>query len=167
MSRPKLTLLVVILICVACSARAMAQEAPVAEDEIDVSDGGIKLPMRNPFKPQIPAVVIEEKVEVPEEVLIEIEEGVYEVAEQAAEFVEPEITGTPRLYISGLIWNSERPQAIINGNIVEVGDRMFKINTDNRETIPEIKFVDISKEGVAVAYEDKIIILKPEPIAKE
>ena len=150
---------------------SIAQETePVTNgEEVPVEGDQIKLPLKNPFTPQVPIVKKATKEdEEKKEVLEEIEEKVSEVAEQAARFVEPEITGAPQIFISGILWNSERPQAIVNGKIIEVGDRLFKVPTDNKETIPELKFVDITKEGLAVAFEDKIVIIKPElPTTKE
>ena len=145
-------------------AYGMAQETPAAEEaeEIQVEAGQIKLPLRNPFTPQLPIPVQEAALTESQQFLADIQEGPESIVTRTIDFIEPKITGMPRLYISGIIWNSERPQAIVNGSIVEVGDRLFKIPTDNKEIIPEIKFVDISKEGLAVAYEDKIVIIKPE-----
>ena len=146
-----------------------AQEEEVAaitpDNGITVEAGQIKLPIRNPFVPKFP-VTVEDQSPDDNNLVTEIEETTQAIVERTIEYVEPKITGLPNLYISGLIWDSERPQAIVNGNIIEVGDRMFKVPTDNKESIPEIKFIDISKEGLAVAYEDKIVIIKPE-LSKE
>jgi hypothetical protein len=132
----------------------------VPEGEIAVESGQIRIPIRNPFVPKIP---VEPKIETTDtEITVIDDDGEPEILERRIEYVEPKITGVPQLYISGMIWDSERPQAIVNGNIVEIGDRLFQVPTNNKETIPELKFVDISKEGLAVAYEDKIVIIKPE-----
>lgn len=53
--------------------------------------------------------------------------------------------------ISGLIWNSDRPQAIINNQIFSVGD---KIND-------QIKIVSIKKTGVDVELNGQITKLSP------
>ena len=56
----------------------------------------------------------------------------------------------PKFSISGIIWNSKRPQAIINGQIVEVGD-----------TISEIKITGIHKEGIEGLFDGKPVTIKP------
>jgi hypothetical protein len=47
----------------------------------------------------------------------------------------------PRLNIQGIVWGGELPQAIINGQVVKIGDR-----------IEGVRIVDISKEGISVFY---------------
>lgn len=56
----------------------------------------------------------------------------------------------PSLKVTGLVWNSKKPQAIINGQVVGVG-----------ETIGEVKIVSIRPDGVDVLFQDKIITLTP------
>ena len=56
----------------------------------------------------------------------------------------------PLLKVTGLVWNSKRPQAIINGQVVGVG-----------ETIGEVKIVNIRPDGVDVLFQDKIITITP------
>ncbi len=52
--------------------------------------------------------------------------------------------------VQGMIWNSDRPQAIIEGQILGIGDE-----------IKGAKIVEISKEGVKLLIEGKIIMAKP------
>lgn len=47
----------------------------------------------------------------------------------------------PELSISGLIWNSDRPQAIINGRVVSVGDE-----------IDGARLLSVNKEGITIEY---------------
>lgn len=61
---------------------------------------------------------------------------------------EPEIP-VPHVTISGIIWNSDRPQAIINGKIVDIGD-----------TILDLKITDIQKSGVEAMFHGKSVTLK-------
>lgn len=56
----------------------------------------------------------------------------------------------PNVSISGIIWNSDRPQAIINGTIVDIGD-----------TISNIKITGIQKEGVEGLFDGRTVTLKP------
>jgi len=126
--------------------------------------------LRNPFTPQIPITFIEEVEKEPEDVDLADGSGIMEPTgtevQTAAEEEIPPIAGKPSLLISGMIWNSDRPQAIVNGVIVEVGDRIFNVPTNMDEVITELEFVDISKDGIAVSFEDRIVILQSEPILK-
>ena len=54
----------------------------------------------------------------------------------------------PAIAISGLVWNTDRPQAIVNNQIVEIGD---KIN--------EWTIVTIDEEGIEIAYKDKVVVV--------
>lgn len=48
----------------------------------------------------------------------------------------------PELTINGLIWNSDLPQAIVNNEIVQLGD-----------TVAEATIVGIHREGIDVTYQ--------------
>ena len=54
----------------------------------------------------------------------------------------------PKITISGVIWNSDRPQAIINNEIIDIGD-----------TVSEIEIVDIRKTGIDGLFHGKRVIL--------
>ena len=62
----------------------------------------------------------------------------------------------PEMTITGLVWNSERPQAIINGKVLSVGDTW----TDS-QTKEEIKINRIEKTGIDVSYKGKTWTIKP------
>ncbi|MEW6101077.1 MAG: hypothetical protein AB1481_02150 [Candidatus Omnitrophota bacterium] len=47
----------------------------------------------------------------------------------------------PQLTVQGVIWGSSRPQAIINGNVVNIGD-----------TVDGAHIINIDKQGVTVLY---------------
>ena len=56
----------------------------------------------------------------------------------------------PDLNIEGLIWNSDMPQAIINGSVVKIGDY-----------IEGVKIVGIDKKGITIEHEgQKVLISK-------
>lgn len=65
---------------------------------------------------------------------------------EAAKKVEEVIL--PMLNIQGLIWNTDTPQAIINGKVVKIGD-----------TVEEVKIIDIEKAGLTIVYQGKTIFL--------
>ena len=56
----------------------------------------------------------------------------------------------PAVTISGVVWNSDRPQAIINGQVVDVGDK-----------ISEMEIVSISKSQIDVLYLGEKFTLTP------
>ncbi len=58
----------------------------------------------------------------------------------------------PRLEITGLVWNCERPQAIINNTVVGIGDVIA--NT-------KIKVVDIRKGAIDVMFAGKKFTITP------
>ncbi len=105
--------------------------------------------LRNPFEPQIPKPEIIEPVEeaVPEpepEPIIKEQLPLY----QPEEKIPPP---TPDAYvITGLVWNTDRPQAVVNGKIVDIGDRL-----DYWEV------VDINKTGIELSYREQNYVVKP------
>jgi hypothetical protein len=56
----------------------------------------------------------------------------------------------PDVIINGIIWNSDRPQAIINGRIVDIGDTIF-----------EIQITGIQKTGIEGLFDGRVVTLKP------
>lgn len=98
-------------------------------------------------KPSKPPKIIIEDVEVapekPRHVIKEIpifEEKILPIDTRVSEKI---IVTPPALKVSGLLWNANRPQAIVNDQIVDVGDRI------KNSTIKSIhhKGIDIEFEG--------------------
>ncbi len=58
----------------------------------------------------------------------------------------------PRLEVTGVVWNSDRPQAIINNTVVGIGDIIE--NT-------KIKVVDIRKDAIDIIFAGKKITITP------
>ena len=56
----------------------------------------------------------------------------------------------PKLTINGIIWNTDRPQAIVNGKIVDIGD-----------IISKVKITDIRKSGIEGIFLGKPVTIKP------
>ena len=105
--------------------------------------------LRDPFEPQIPQPEIvgpiEEEVSEPEPEPI--------IAEQLPLYQPEEKIPAPSAdayVITGLVWNSDRPQAVVNGKIVDIGDRL-----DYWEV------VDITKVGIELSYRDQNYVIKP------
>lgn len=63
----------------------------------------------------------------------------------------------PLLQLQGVVWGMDRPQAIINRQIVSAGDILR-----TKETAGEIKVLAITPEGVRVAFQGREFQLKEE-----
>lgn len=50
----------------------------------------------------------------------------------------------PGIHITGVVWNTDRPQAIINGQIAGIGDM-----------VSGVKIIDIQKTGITVLFQDR------------
>ncbi len=99
--------------------------------------------LRNPFKSQLPVKeikkpVIKEKrpvalkpVKKPDTEIIPSTPNKPEVEPEKKKPIPP----LPNITINGIIWDSDRPQAIINGHIIDIGDAILQIEiTDIRKT---------------------------------
>lgn len=67
---------------------------------------------------------------------------------------EKESLGPPPVTIQGVLWGSEMPQAIIDGEVYKEGDLI--IDVKNKLGDPEAKIVQIKKNIVFILYGDKI-----------
>ena len=97
----------------------------------------------NPFVPKLPKEVIEK----PEEV--HTSKGQHQFMKKLPAPIKSD-AAMPTLHITGIIWNSDRPQAIINGEIIDIGDK-----------ISNAEVLDIRKSGVEVSFEGSTKIFKP------
>ena len=111
--------------------------------------GGIPLiasgERNNPFAPQLPETVIVKPEptstpDLPEKTKLEIHQP-----DRAPAPVLP-----PSFTITGLVWNTSRPQAIINDQVVDVGDK-----------ISEYQIVSISKTGIKMEYQGQTFTVTP------
>ena len=60
----------------------------------------------------------------------------------------PEIIPVPQITVTGIVWNSDRPQAIINGKIVNQGD-----------TILDIEITEIQKDFIKGQFHGRTITI--------
>ncbi len=102
--------------------------------------------MKNPFLPRLPKreepkppvitqpVTPEQRPEpaIPEQVKIE-------------EKIVP-----PPFVISGIVWNTDRPQAIVNAQVVDVGDK-----------VEDAQIVAIEKTGITIQFKGKSFNITP------
>lgn len=142
---------------------ACAQENAKANDDFESR----LLSIKNPFKAQLPEKeIIDENPDVGEKAPKPIEpdpkksevpigppkpiESI-ELMNPSPEAIdaEPEkIIPLPDVIVSGIIWNSDRPQAIINEQIVNIGD-----------TILGIEITEIRKTGVDGLFHGKTVTI--------
>ncbi len=118
------------------------------------------LSVRDPFMPQVPREeTLAPRVEPASS--IEVSEPVVPInaEEPPAKVLEPEnilppapAEPLPNLNILGLIWDTDRPQAIINGQIVGIGD-----------VVSEVKIIDIQKTGIKVLFQGRTETLEMKP----
>lgn len=106
--------------------------------------------VENPFKSQLPEIK-EPKIEMPDKPPTNTTDDPIPKPPKPI-VIPPEIKKKPlpNITINGIIWNSDRPQAIINGKIVDVGD-----------TIAEIYITAIRKTGIDGRFDGRNVTLQP------
>jgi len=62
----------------------------------------------------------------------------------------------PSLTFQGMVWNSRRPQAIINNKVYDIGDSIVL-----GEDQDEIKIKDIARNGIILEYKRKEFVVRP------
>ena len=131
----KQIILTIIFISIGTSTLYAKEEHPA------LKNSSIASKKNNPFEPKLPRTVkMLEKNKI-----IETTKTTETTSVQSEASLQP-----PALDINGLVWNTNRPQAIINNQVVDVGD-----------TIAETKIVAIRKTGVDVSFRGKILTISP------
>ncbi len=126
------------VITIFCSTLAPAQrgEGPM---EVEYVGADYKDPFELPLPLRVPIVPPEKELPVG---------------------IEPEAeVGLPALRVEGMIWGSERPQAIIDGEVYDVGDVVEVY--DVGDVVEEAEIIGIDREGVTLFYKDRKFILRP------
>ncbi|OGX33459.1 MAG: hypothetical protein A2787_08905 [Omnitrophica WOR_2 bacterium RIFCSPHIGHO2_01_FULL_48_9] len=106
------------------SSLAPVPQAPKVEDTALINPFAAKLPKKEPT----PQPTVQPPTTQPVDPLA-----------RPAPQIKPEPPKAPNFRISGVVWNTDRPQAIINNQVVSVGD-----------TIDNSKIVSINKVGIDV-----------------
>lgn len=104
---------------------------------------------RNPFKSWLPVI---EKIITPPVKTETVQPETQQPPPTKEEII---VIPPPMLEISGIVWNTKNPQAIINDQVVVIGD-----------TIENSKVVDIRKDGVDVIFSEKLFTLPIQPSAQ-
>ena len=102
--------------------------------------------LKNPFEPQIPNKEPAVKEVLP---VKEVPKPAMGQPSNLSRSVEREIP-LPKLTVTGVVWNSKRPQAIINQNVVDVGD-----------DIEGVKIMGIRKTAIDVLFQGREITIEP------
>jgi hypothetical protein len=100
--------------------------------------------VRNPFEPWLPNVVVEPKGTAKPAVKATVKPEPRRV-DRTTRAVKP-----PDLRITGLVWNTNRPQAIINEKVVDVGD-----------SIEDAIIVAINKTGIEISFQGQTMTVTP------
>ena len=109
----------------------------------------------NPFLPQLPPKK-EEPPPVPQEPAQNNIHSNYQSQQQFTQQAQNVPIEPPVLKISGLVWNTKRPQAIVNGRVVDVGDK-FTVG----DQAQDVKIISIAKEGIEVEFMGKNFNMTP------
>lgn len=112
---------------------------------------------RNPFEPQVPREVQVrrdpvEPIERPPEILPPPSERLPPVPAPPppVEVLPPPVeVPLPDLKIAGVVWNTDRPQAIVDGKIVGIGD-----------TVSGVNIVNIEKTGITISAGGRTATIK-------
>ena len=140
-----------IFLLMVCAAIAIPSVVQAAENDLTFSklESGFTT-VDNPFESQLPKIE-EPEIKPPVEIeTIDTSINKPELPEPVEALPEPEERPVPIVTINGIIWNSDRPQAIINGTIVDIGD-----------TISEIQITSIQKTAINGIFDGRNVTLQP------
>ena len=131
------------ILFISVAGSAAAQEQPAHAPSM----AEIPYSFKNPFTSLLP----KPEPEVTKETAGAFEEPAPDIAQIPSAIIQP-----PQLQINGLVWNSDRPQAIINNDIVTIGD-----------VVAEAKILDITRNGVRIEYKGEHFEIDPNKNAAE
>lgn len=142
--RTKIIVIVFLFFVVKPAALFSSEAIPLDSKDLDS--------LRDPFTPQLPLPPAEEiqkpagEQNLPSQAKFPLAEGSPPPSQKIPQSALEEPLKPPVIKISGLIWNSANPQAIINDRIVRVGDKIeaWTIEKINKNTI------EISAQGKKV-----------------
>jgi hypothetical protein len=126
------------------SAAVYAQEKTIMFQQLKS-----KLPsIKNPFKSKLPQPEPEpaKPKDKPEKTEPMEKKPIFTIPKIQEEPLPP----IPAFTVTGIIWDSDRPQAIMNGQIINIGD-----------TIAGVKITEITKTDIRGTFYGKSITIKP------
>ena len=101
--------------------------------------------IRSPFEPQIPKEKIVPVTPQPKP----IPKPKVMPQPKQPDIPKPEVP-LPSFQVNGLVWNTERPQAILDSQVINVGD-----------TIKGCTVINIDKNGVLLNFQDRTFTVQP------
>ena len=128
-------------------------------DQLQIDEETAKMlrALRNPFLPQLPEELPQSEPESPdgEEAGTQPDEqtSTAETSDDISQqppVVEEVVLPKPDYKISGIVWNTDRPQAIIEGRIVDIGD-----------SIEQWRIIAISRGGVEISFKNQRFLIEP------
>jgi len=134
-----------VIVCLALGV-ALMTESQGDEQMFKKLESG-KLSVKNPFASQLPVVIIESKPEPNKKPVLDDEPN-QNVPITKSDVPETPPRPAPILAIKGLIWNSDRPQAIIGEKIVNIGD-----------VVAEVHITGIDSSGVEGMFDGRTITI--------
>ena len=102
--------------------------------------------IRSPFEPRTPKEKIVPIISQPEPTL----KPEVKPPPKQLDIPKPEIP-LPTFQVNGLVWNTGRPQAILDSQIINVGD-----------TIKDCTVIDIDKNGILLNFQDRTFTVQPQ-----
>ena len=109
--------------------------------------------VKNPFRSKLPQKMISPQPEIKRNTVQNEKSQTEKEQNKTAAPVEPvapvEKFVLPALVLSGIVWDTERPQAIINAQVVNIND-----------VILGAKIVAISRNGVDIVFKGKTVTIK-------
>lgn len=129
-------------------------------DQLQIDEETAKMlrSLRNPFTPRLPDEIpqaplpAEEKVSeqnTRQDIQTDATETPPEASQQTPA-VEEVVLPKPDYKISGIVWNTDRPQAIMEGRIVSIGD-----------SIEQWRITGISRGGVEISFKNQRFLIEP------
>jgi hypothetical protein len=100
---------------------------------------------RDPFESWLPKAIKKRVIDKWGEIAV-IDEN-----DESSDLAYKEEVIPPEFFISGLIWNTDFPQAIINDKVVGIGD-----------VVEDAEILDITKDGIKIQYQGEEFFVTPQ-----
>lgn len=118
--------------------------APTLTPDTDMDKALPEPTYKDPFLPKIPLVILSpDRDDIPV-----FEDMDTEIGFEPAEEIIP-----PPFDIAGVVWDSKRPQAIINSTVVNIGD-----------VVDSWVVADITAEGVTMTFQNQSVVVEPKGV---
>ncbi len=141
-------------------ASQLEQQFHLDQLQIDEETAKMLRALRNPFVPRLPddppqeePEIVEKTPEAASPIQPDIQTGAAEtpvIVSQQTQAVEEVLLPKPDYKISGIVWNTDRPQAIMEGRILDVGD-----------SIEQWRIIGISRGGVEISFKNQKFLIEP------